>query len=199
MVRLFDMLLHECTSPTGLRTQEAWVIFKAGKKLWWIFWLCRFVAQTEKVIELFEDNFSGTAVAAFGFDNALVTRNVLTMLVSSSHAQIPKKVAWKHGQCKMRRAHFQMGPPQLLLSRESPRYARVVQRYESYSWGARFLEQGNLQAECQISSVKTQQGPCCCCWILFNQPDFQAQKPVCFELVEANGHIAFFILNSIVN
>jgi len=29
-----------------------------------------FCAQTELAIELFEDNFPGNAVAAFGFDNA---------------------------------------------------------------------------------------------------------------------------------
>jgi len=74
MGELFDRLWHECTSPTGLRTQEAQVIFKACKNCDGHFDCADLCAQTEKLIELFEDNFSGTAVAALAFDNALVTR-----------------------------------------------------------------------------------------------------------------------------
>ena len=84
------------------------------------------------------------------------------------------------------------GPPQLLLSRESPRYARVVQGVKVILEEQGFLEQGNLWAEHPNFKCEDPEGACCCYQILFNQPDFQAQKLVLFELVEANGHIAFF-------
>jgi len=43
-----------------------------------------------------------------------------------------------------------------------------------------------------IEEERPQERNLCCHQILFNQPDFQAQKPALFELVEANGHIALF-------
>jgi len=52
------------------RSQEAWVVLKAGKNWDGYFDCADLCAQTEKAIELCEDNFPGTAMAAFGFDNA---------------------------------------------------------------------------------------------------------------------------------
>ena len=52
------------------RTQEARIIFKAGKNRDGYFDCANLCKQTERAIELFEDNFPGTAVAAFGFNNA---------------------------------------------------------------------------------------------------------------------------------
>jgi len=103
------MLLHECTSPTGLRTQEAQAIFKAGKNCDGYFDCADLCAQTEKVIELVEDNFSGTAVAAFGFDNAPGHQKCADNALSACH--MPKKVAWETWVLQNVEAHFQMGPP----------------------------------------------------------------------------------------
>ena len=55
-----------------------------------------------------------------------------------------------------------------------------------------FNEEVNLPAECPAFKCKDLRASCCCCQILFNQPDFIAQKPALFELVESHGHIAFF-------
>ncbi|KAF8582984.1 hypothetical protein K439DRAFT_1647402 [Ramaria rubella] len=49
---------------------EARILFKAGKNRDGYFDCEDFCKQTELAIELFEDNFPGTAVAAFGFNNA---------------------------------------------------------------------------------------------------------------------------------
>ena len=50
--------------------REARILFKAGKNRDGYFDCVDLCAQTEHAIELFEDNFPGTAIAAFGFNNA---------------------------------------------------------------------------------------------------------------------------------
>src|SRR5882724_3987631 len=103
MGELFDMQLHECTTPTGLRTPEARVIFKAGKHHDRYFDCADLCAQTEKAIELYEDNFSGTDVAAFGFDNAPGHQKHANNALSACHMpKFPKRWLGKHGWCKMR-------------------------------------------------------------------------------------------------
>ena len=52
----------------GFRSQEAWVVFKAGKNRDGYF-DCVDCVQTEKAIKLFQDNFLGTSMATFYFDN----------------------------------------------------------------------------------------------------------------------------------
>ncbi|KAF8587116.1 hypothetical protein K439DRAFT_1614548 [Ramaria rubella] len=52
------------------KSKEARILFKAGKNCEGYFDCTDLCAQTEKAIELFEDNFPGSAVAVFGFDNA---------------------------------------------------------------------------------------------------------------------------------
>ena len=49
----------------------------------------------------------------------------------------------------------------------------------------RFLEEANLWAECPQFKCANPEGACCY-QILFNQPEFKAQKPALFELVEAH-------------
>ena len=51
-------------------SQEACIIFKAGKTCDGYIDCADLCAQTEWAIKIFEDNFPSTSVAAFGFDNA---------------------------------------------------------------------------------------------------------------------------------
>ncbi len=54
--------------------------------------------------------------------------------------------------------------------------------------------QAKKQAECpKFKCTDTSASATCCChWILFNQPNFLAQKPQLVELVESQGHLVFF-------
>ena len=52
------------------RSQEARLYFKAGKNRDGYFDAEDMYVQVEVAIDLFEDNFPGTAIGAFGFDNA---------------------------------------------------------------------------------------------------------------------------------
>jgi len=103
MGEIFGKLLHECISPTDPRSHEAWVIFKAGKNCDGYFNCADLCMQTEKAIELFEDNFGGTAVAVFGFDNAPGHQKCADNALSACHMpKFPKRWLGKHGWCKMR-------------------------------------------------------------------------------------------------
>ncbi len=52
------------------RSKEAQLYFKAGKNWDGYFDAEDLWVQVEVAIDLFEDNFPGTAIGAFGFDNA---------------------------------------------------------------------------------------------------------------------------------
>jgi len=107
--------------------------------------------------------------------------------------KFPKRWLGKHGWCKMREGTLPNGAPHNFYYPENhPDMPGWFKGMKVILEERGFLEQGNLQAECPNFKCENPTGACCCCRILFNQPDFQAQKPALFELVEANGHIAFF-------
>ena len=50
-----------------------------------------------------------------------------------------------------------------------------------------------LPAQCEkFKCQDSEAGMCCCHCILFNQPDFKAQKSALEELIESHGHLVFF-------
>ena len=55
-----------------------------------------------------------------------------------------------------------------------------------------FTEEADLNSECLWFKCAEPMAGCCFQCMVFNQPDFKAQKPALFELVESHGHIAFF-------
>jgi len=83
-------------------SREAWVLFKAGKNWDWYFDcddLCRW---TELDIEIFKDHFPGTAVAAFGFDNAPGYQKQTHDALSAHYMpKFPKKWLGRSGKCRM--------------------------------------------------------------------------------------------------
>jgi len=193
------MLLHECTSPTGLRPRGL------GNLQGWqncdgYFDCADLCAQTEKVIELFEDNFSGTAVAAFGFDNAPGHQKCADNALSAHHMPNSKKGGLGNmGSAKCGRAHFQMGPPTTFIIQRITQICQGGSKvWKLFLRSKVFLSRVIYRQNVQISSVKTSRGLLLLLDII--QPAWlPGPETVCFELVEANGHIAFFILNSIVN
>jgi len=92
------------------RSQGACIIFKAGKSHDGYFDCVDLYSQTEWAIKLFEDNFPGTAVAVFGFDNAPDTRKELRMHSQLKHAletwgatRFLSCIQWSHNSWSIQR------------------------------------------------------------------------------------------------
>ncbi|KAF8478293.1 hypothetical protein JB92DRAFT_3134072 [Gautieria morchelliformis] len=80
-------------------SQQARVLFKAGKNRDGYFDCADLCSQTEKAIELFEDNFQGTEIDAFGFDNAMGhQKRADDALSARSMPKFLKRWQGKHGK-----------------------------------------------------------------------------------------------------
>ena len=176
------------------RSREARVLFKAGKNRDGYFDCADLCSQTEQAIELFEDNFQGTAIAAFGFDNATGHQKRADDALSARYMpKFPKHWHGKHGKCKMHQGILPNGHSQdFYYPNDHPDMPGWFKGVKTILEECGFLEEANLRAECVGFKCKDQTAACCCRWVLFNQPDFVAQKPALFELVESHGHLAFF-------
>jgi len=83
--------------------QEARIIFKAGRNRDGYFNCEDLCNQIETAIELFEDNFPGNAIAAFGFDNAPSHQKRAADALSARYMpKFPKRWWGKKGVCKVR-------------------------------------------------------------------------------------------------
>ena len=151
-------------------------------------------SQTEQAIELFEDNFQGTAIAAFGFDNATGHQKRADDALSARYMpKFPKHWHGKHGKCNMRQGILPNGQSQdFYYPNDHPDMPGWFKGMKTILEERGFLEEANLRAECVGFKCKDQTAACCCRQVLFNQPDIVAQKPALFELVESHGHLAFF-------
>jgi len=175
-------------------SREARVLFKAGKNQDGYFDCDDLCRQTELAIELFVDHVPGTAVAAFGFDNAPGHQKRAHNALSTRYMpKFPKKWLGRSGKCIMQHGILPNGEAQdfyfLDDHPERPGWFKGMKLIIE-EWG--FIEEANLPAECKNFKCADPQSACCCCRLLFNQPDFAAQKPAIVELVESQGHMAFF-------
>ena len=93
------------------RSQETHIIFKAGKTCDGYFDCADLCVQTEWAIELFEDNFPSTAVAAFRFENAPGHQKRADDALSARNMpKFPK--LWRPDKCKMCNGGLPNGKPQ---------------------------------------------------------------------------------------
>lgn len=88
-------------------------MFKAGKNRDGWFDCAELCAQTELAIELFEDNFPGNAIAAFGFDNAPGHQKRADDAQSAHYMpKHPKHWHGRNGKCRMQQGKLPNGNPQ---------------------------------------------------------------------------------------
>ncbi|KIJ30500.1 hypothetical protein M422DRAFT_187082, partial [Sphaerobolus stellatus SS14] len=179
-------------------TDKAQILFRVSKNRDGYFDSVALMAQTEKAINLFEDNFGDSAIAAFGFDNAPSHQKRAADALSARH--MPKNTKlWTPMKEGIKMCD---GFNPLTQQRQSfyfpdnhpirPGYFKEM-RLILEECG--FENAGKLPAQCGKSFNCANTGPdvaCCCHRILFNQKDFLEQKPALVELVENRSHIAFF-------
>ncbi|KIJ36425.1 hypothetical protein M422DRAFT_179409 [Sphaerobolus stellatus SS14] len=176
-------------------SREARILFKAGKSRDGYFSCDDLCAQTELAIELFETHFPlGNVIAAFGFDNAPGHQKRADDALSARHMpKFPKKWLGKKGK-KMRNGVLPNGHPQnFYFPDDHPQLPGYFKGMKIILEERGLVNEGKLNAECEAFKCANTNAPCCCCRVLFNQPDFKAQKPAIVELVEDSGHITFFL------
>jgi len=177
--------------------EEVRMLFKAGKDRDGYFTNEDLLAQTEKAIELFEDNFPGNAVAAFAFDNATTHQKRAPDALSARKVpKFPKRWPEKNGQqgCKMRDGCLPNKQPQsLYFPDDHPQYPGYFKGMAVILQERGFNNVAKLPAQCKrFKCHDPETGMCCCRRILFNQPDFKEQKSALEELIESHGHLMFF-------
>ncbi|KAF8578583.1 hypothetical protein K439DRAFT_1648741 [Ramaria rubella] len=163
-------------------SQEARVIFRAGKNRDVYFDCADLCAQTEHAIELFEDNYPGTAVAAFGFDNAPGHQKRADNALSAQYMpKLPKHWHGKNGKCRIRNGTLPNGQPQeFYFTDDHPTTPGYFKGMKLILEERGFTEESDKRAECPAFKCENTKAACCCQRILFNQQDF------------SHGHIAFF-------
>ncbi|KIJ31485.1 hypothetical protein M422DRAFT_266863 [Sphaerobolus stellatus SS14] len=175
-------------------TREARILFKAGKNREGYFSNEDLCAQTELAIELFEDNFPGTAVALFAFDNVPShQKRAADGLSSLKMPKFPKLWAGHDGKTKMRNGmlpNVTLRNPSLGSARNTmPGYFKGMSKILEECG---FIEEAQLPASCAKFKCNDPKASCCCQRILFNQPDFVAQKSALVELIEDSNHLVIF-------
>src|SRR5277367_1077241 len=95
------------------RSVEARIYFRAGKNRDGYFDCDDLLKQTEAEIELFEDSFPGTAIAAFAFDNAPSHQKCADDALSVRYMpKNPKVWLGRKGKCQMRKGTLPNGSEQ---------------------------------------------------------------------------------------
>ncbi|KIJ27259.1 hypothetical protein M422DRAFT_271572 [Sphaerobolus stellatus SS14] len=172
---------------------EARILFKAGKSRDGYFSCEDLCQQIELAIEPFEDHFPGTAIAAFGFDNAPGHQKWADDALSARYMpKYPKKWTGKKG-IRMRNGILPNGQQQEFYYPDNhPEFGGCFKGMKKILEERGLTREANLNAECDKFKCPDPNAACCCRQVLFNQPDFIAQKPAIVELIESHGHIAFF-------
>ncbi|KIJ33887.1 hypothetical protein M422DRAFT_182735 [Sphaerobolus stellatus SS14] len=167
---------------------EARILFKAGKSRDGYFSCEDLCQQIELAIELFEDHFPGTAIAAFGFGNAPGHQKRADDALSARYMpKYPKKWTGKKG-IRMQNGILPNGQQQEFYYPDNhPESGGCFKGMKKILEERGLTREANLNAECDKFKCPDPNAACCCRRVLFNQPDFIAQKPAI-----SHGHIAFF-------
>ncbi|KIJ50790.1 hypothetical protein M422DRAFT_159330 [Sphaerobolus stellatus SS14] len=175
--------------------REARILFKAGKNRDGYFDCDDLCKQIKTAIGLFEEHFPNkSAIAAFGFDNAPSHQKRALDALSARHMPKGTRHWWGNdGKAKMRNTRLPNGQVQeLYYPDDHPDHPGQFKGMAKLLEERGLFEEAKIRAQCPNFKCEDITAACCCHRVLFNQPDFQNQKPAIFELVESHGHIAFF-------
>src|SRR6266481_4772076 len=165
--------------------KEARIYFKAGKGRDGYFDCADLCAQTEIAIELHEDNFGGTAIAAFGFDNAPGHQKRADDALSACHMPKNAKI-WngKHGKCKMRPGKLPNGDSQDFYFPEDHLTMPGWFKGMSLILAERgFNEDATPRAQCKGFKCADPKAACCCRRILFISRTSRTRNQLCLSLL----------------
>lgn len=173
---------------------SARVFFRAGKNREGYFGHENFISQVKKAVDIFEERMPGR-VALFAFDNATTHQKRAEDALSARH--MPRNPChWKSKfvpKEHMRAGMLANGSAQNFYYPEDS-----TPQAGMFKGMAKILEErgyntSGLRAECpgfKCADLKSKE--CCCRHILFNEPDFKAQKSAVEEYIESRGHKVIF-------
>ncbi|KAF8225733.1 hypothetical protein L208DRAFT_413992 [Tricholoma matsutake] len=194
LIMISDFLTSEwgrLTSADG--TEDARVVFKAGKNRDGYFDADDLLAQVDKAIDIFEERTRGFATGLFLFDNAPSHQKRAPDGLSARKMPKNPNDGWTHhkGGPRMRPTTLADGIVQDFYFDDDhpqyPGYFKGILR-ERGLWP----QSENLLAQCEGFKCETGKVDCCCRRLLFNQPDFTNQRSQLEELVTSRGHICDF-------
>jgi hypothetical protein len=176
-------------------SSEARVLFRAGKNRDGYFTADDLVKQVDLAIDIFESKTNGTATGLFLFDNAPSHQKRSPDALSARKMVKGPSLNWtrQKGGPHMRPGTFADGTPQYLYFPEDhPEYPGWFKGMEVIIRERSLWPETGLHAECKGFKCEPGATACCCRRLLFNQPDFIAQKSQLEELVTRRGHICDF-------
>jgi hypothetical protein len=157
------------------------------------------LAQVDHAIDIFEDRTNGFAQGLFLFDNAPSHQKRAANALSAR--KMPKRITpnWtphKDGP-RMRPGWFknangEVQHQDLYFEHDHPQFPGHFKGMEVILKERGLYPAGGLNFQCDGFKCAPGRTDCCCRRLLFNQPDFVAQKSALEELVEQRGHICDF-------
>ena len=178
--------------------REARVLFKAGVNRDGWFGHEHLMDQVREAIDIFEERFGKDVKALFMFDNATIHQKCAPDALSAM--KMPKLQGWQSKSAPVRMRNGVL--PGLNMEQEFylPNPDPTSNKPGPFKGMAQILvERGfhnafSLPAQCKGFKCKdvSLDAWCCCRCILYNQPDFRAQKPQLVEYIENRGHLAFY-------
>ena len=171
------------------------MLFRAGKNRDGYFTADDLVKQVDFAIDIFESKTNGTATGLFLFDNAPSHQKRSPDALSARKMVKGPSPNWarqKDGP-RMRPGTFLDGTPQdLYFPEDHPEYPGWFKGMEVIIRERGLWPETGLHAECKGFRCEPGVTTCCCRRLLFNQPDFIAQKSQLEELITRRGHICDF-------
>lgn len=174
------------------RNSEARIYFKAGKNRDGYFSHDDLMKQVEAAVDIFEERFPGMK-AVFAFDNATTHQKRADDALSARH--MPKNPGWSGQRAvkNMRPGTLPNGQPQhLYFPANHKDHPGKFKGMAEIIRERKITVDSKLRAECKGFKCADESASCCYRRILFNQPDFQSQKPAIVEYIESRGHHAIF-------
>ena len=180
--------------------REARVVFKVGKNRDGYFAAEDLIKQVDLAIDIFESKMNGTATGLFMFDNAPSHQKRAPDALSSRKMPKGPNKDWVHKKNgpRMWNGYFRpQNTPQEFYFPEDhstmPGWFKGMELIicECDLWPLQPSSKP-LLAQCEGFKCEAGRTDCCCCRILFCQPDFTAQKSHLEEFITARGHICDF-------
>ncbi|KZV67560.1 hypothetical protein PENSPDRAFT_611238 [Peniophora sp. CONT] len=176
--------------------EEARILLRPGKERDGYFAHEDLIRQVDHAIDVFELRTKGRVQALFMFDNAPSHMKRAPDALSARYLVKKPTKDWTLKGCgvRMRDGVMPDGSAQPFYWPENhPTHAGWFKGMEQIIrerglWPAR----GKLKSQCDGFKCPPGRTDCCCRRLLFNQPDFVAQKPALQEFIEARGHLCDF-------